>query len=156
MSIRTTGTILATVIALAGLAYAQAPAAQQPDRARDNAQRSRGAATADPNIKAARPTNRADAPRPAPEKKGGKPPAARGTGYCSVIFDNYTGWFIDTYTDGTFTGTVTPWGDLTAYAIAGGTRIYGRADMSDGSYLTWGPRNISCPTNGTFTWTLNP
>ena len=156
MNSRATGAVLAGVIVLAGLAYAQAPAGQQPGSASASAQRTRGAATADTNIKTARPANRTDAPRPAPENKGGKPPATRGAGYCTVIFDNYTGWFVDTYTDGEFTGTVTPWGDLSTYAIAGGTRLYGRADFEDGQYLYWGPQNVYCGPNGSYTWRLNP
>jgi hypothetical protein len=147
--------ILAAIVVLAGPAYAQAPAAQQ-DNARDKGQRSRGEATADPNIKTARPTNRADAPRPAPEKKGGQAPATRGVSVCAVVFDNYTGWPVDTYTDGDYTGTVAAWGDLTAYAIAGGTRLYARVTFVDGSSATWGPRTISCPANGVFTWYLDP
>jgi hypothetical protein len=83
-------------------------------------------------------------PRP-PNDPNAKEAAPRTrAGVCEVHVDNRTRWYIDVYIDGNFRGTVGPSGDGYALAISGPTRVYGRADFTDGTYKYW-DQNISCP-----------
>ena len=63
----------------------------------------------DPNIKNDKETNDPNSELAAPEQKGG--PKTRGGGYCEVRFDNRTKWFVKLYVDGTYRGTISPFGD---------------------------------------------
>lgn len=76
-------------------------------------------------------------PEAPPEKGGNK----RGNqAACEVIIDNYTGWYVQVYVDGSYRGTVAPWGDATYYTTAGETVVYARTPtLSDGSFIYWGP-----------------
>ena len=117
----------------------------------DKATKSRGKADSqDPNIKSFSETNKLDAKVPVPPQKGGE--AKRGV--CAVHFDNHTQWKVQAFVDGEYQGLVSAYGDLYAYAISGGTRVYGRALFDDGSTYTWGPHIIDC--HGTYTYQLNP
>ncbi len=122
------------------------------------AAQSRGAESADPNIKAASAVNQPGAkPAPAPPAKGG--PKTRGAGqplFCEVHVDNRTDLFIKVYIDGTYRGMMDKWGDLFDYTISGRTQLYARADFTDGSYKYWGPSVVNCPDDGTYTWRLHP
>jgi hypothetical protein len=112
----------------------------------------RGAASgADENIKTPRAANDMASKMPAPPTKGGA--AARGS-TCVVHGDNRTGLYIDFYLDGAFRGTVGPWGDGYWYVGCGATRLYARADYTDGTYSYWGP--TMADVDGTFTWRVHP
>jgi hypothetical protein len=65
-------------------------------------------------------------------------------GVCRVDVDNWTPWKVQIYVDGTFRGLVSPWGDGVTYTGAGPTRVYARAEFTDGSALTWGPTDYDC------------
>ena len=49
-------------------------------------------------------------PQPAPIKKGGK--KEEGISDVEIIIDNFTGYYIDVYIDGTYKGTIGEWGTL--------------------------------------------
>jgi hypothetical protein len=156
MRTRITAVLIAVFVALTSLAYAQAGGGQRAQSGTTVETKgvvSRGAAAQDPNIKTPRSTNKA-AQKPAPPNKGGSQPTTRGVAVCTVVVDNWTGYWIDIYVDSDYSGTVNPWGDGYTYAIAGGTRLYGKATLDNGSTITWGPRNVDCPPNGTYTWKL--
>jgi len=90
---------------------------------------------ANPNIKVDVPTT--DKPVPKPEK-------ARGE-YCSVVFNNNTGYYINIYVDGYYKGTLAPWdrGSVTVYAgyktiyciTTGGTRDWAAAGECSTTYI---------------------
>lgn len=117
----------------------------------------RGAGTTDDNIRAGGMTNTrggaaADVVVPADKATG---TAARGqASYCVVHFDNRSDLIIRTFVDGRYVGAMRGWGDVSAYAIPGATRLYARADYSDGSYDSWGPVVVDCPAGSTYTWRL--
>lgn len=111
----------------------------------------RGAATADANIKTQRAANDPAANFPPPALKSGEKAA---TASCVVHVDNRTTLYVDVYLDGDFRGTVGPWGDLYRTVGCGGTRLYARADYTDGSHSSWGPNVES--VNATHTWRLLP
>ncbi len=115
-----------------------------------HAQKSRGGGGADQNIKSDSDANDPDKPMPAPGNKGGE--KSKGQSSCAVIIDNRTGWYIRIYVDGTYRGTVAPWGDSYCYTGAGGTQLYAVATFPDGSRYTWGPSTVNC--YGSFTWQL--
>jgi hypothetical protein len=60
-----------------------------------------------------------------------------GDGYSDIIFDNWTGLYIDLYVDGSYRGSVAPWDVKTTWAIPGRTRLYAKASFTDGSYNYW-------------------
>lgn len=117
-----------------------------------------GAKGQDPNIKANAGTNVPGATVTAgvPAHKQAAGAASKGANTCLVRFDNRTDLYIATYTDGNSTGTLGPWGDVYAYAIAGPTRLYARADFTDGRVTTWGPTMVDCPAGGSYHWRLYP
>jgi hypothetical protein len=92
--------------------------------------------------------------RQAPPAKGGEKPRGAAQGICDVHFDNRSPWWIHVYVDGEYEGVMPPWGDVYTYAIAGPTRLYGRAEFDDGSRRTWGPVTVRCPTGGSYSWRL--
>jgi len=85
-----------------------------------------------------------------PATKGGT--ASRG-GYCEVIFDNWTNYYIDCYVNNNLQGYVAPWGKGTVTVSGGDTKVFGEATFDDGSKLTWGPQTKSC-NNQEWTVTL--
>jgi hypothetical protein len=125
-------------------------------KAEDKAAKTRGGG-ADSNVKEGKDQAAKNDPAQepaAPPEKGGK--KERGVFDCWVTADNYTGWWIDIFVDGTYRGQVSPWGRGTVNAGAGGTTLYGRADFTDGAVRTWGPRAFICASNGQFSWRLDP
>lgn len=135
---------------LCGSLRAQAP--QQGDKVVETmGKKGRGAATADANIKTHRAANDPAASTPAPGPKSGEKAA---TTSCTVHVDNRTTLYVDVYLDGDFRGTVGPWGDLYRSVGCGGTRLYARADYTDGSHSFWGPQVEG--VLGTFNWLLWP
>lgn len=96
----------------------------------------------DPNAKVAPPAN-----------KGGAKTRA-GLGWCTVAIFNWTPWRIQIFVDDDFKGLVSSFGDGTVDALTGKTKIYGRAEFTDGSYLSWGPQIFDCESYTTHTWKL--
>jgi hypothetical protein len=111
------------------------------------AQSSRGGG-ADTNIKTEKPT--ANDPKSEATK-----PAGRGRG-CNVEVNNDTGWYVDIYVNGVYTGTVGPWGSGWAYPPVAGSNLYGRANFTDGSWKYWGPRQFGCSQGSINTWDITP
>jgi len=111
------------------------------------AQTSRGGG-ADTNIKTEKPT--ANDPKSEATK-----PAGRGRG-CNVEVNNDTGWYVDIYVNGVYTGTVGPWGSGWAYPPVAGSNLYGRANFTDGSWKYWGPREFGCGQGSVNTWDITP
>jgi hypothetical protein len=94
----------------------------------------------DANIKHGEMANNPSAKRGAPPTKGG----VRSAGGCRVQFDNSTDLYIKVYVDGSFRGTMGPWDDSYVYVLPGITRVYARADYTDGSFRYWGPKEYDC------------
>jgi hypothetical protein len=127
----------------------EATAAQKGKVTETHAQKSRGGG-ADENIKSDSETNSTSNNLTAPPKKGGA--RAKGAQSCAVIVDNRTPFLIRIYVDGTYRGTISPWGDAYCYTGSGATKLYAVAMFDDGSRLTWGPNVVSCGTS--YTWRL--
>ncbi|MBN1198892.1 MAG: hypothetical protein JXA23_06040 [Bacteroidales bacterium] len=72
-------------------------------------------------------------------------------GYCDVVIDNWTGWYIDIYIDGSYRGQIKPWDKRVTWAIPGNTKLYAEAP---GTSFYWGPRMVDCGYQ--HTWKLNP
>ena len=110
---------------------------------------------ADPNIKDESTVNSQNQDFPAPkEKSGGTTRGAQGV--CTVILDNQTKWRIQIYVDGTYRGTMAPFGDSTSYTGAGLTRVYARAVFDDGSSLSWGPQDYTCYSGQYINFRMDP
>lgn len=141
--------LLAGCAALLTAAPAQAQQAQ-PTAGESKAERSRGTGT-DENIRADRAPNRQGAVMAAPAAKGGD----RTRGGISVVHvDNWSQWYIDVYMNGSFCGSMGPYGDIYCAVSSGNVTMYARAPFDDGSALKWGPR-VSY-VDGAYTWKLNP
>jgi hypothetical protein len=108
----------------------------------------------DPNIKSDKETNDPNSELAAPQQKGGA--KTRGGGACQVRFDNRTRWFVKLYVDGTYRGTISPYGDGVAYTGAGPTRVYARAVFDSGDYLYWGPSDYRCYSGQFIYFRMNP
>jgi hypothetical protein len=78
-----------------------------------------------------------------PADKGG---ISRGS-YCKAYFDNNTKWYIDCYVDGYYEGYVAPWGDGSIFVDGGVTKLYAKAEFTDGSWKSWGPVTRNCEYN---------
>ena len=94
-----------------------------------------------------KPTNEKN---PKPEKKTRGD--VYGSDYSDIIVDNYTGYSIDIYVDGSFRGTIAPYDKKVTWAVPGNTRLYAKATFDDGSYLYWGPNTTY--TGYEYTWSL--
>jgi len=130
---------------LAGLAIAgdNTPATAAGQKLDTKAEKTRGAGP-DPNIKVDGPQNSSPVPNTqAPPEKGGE--KSRG-GCCWQPVDNYTGYWVNIYIDGRFSGTVAPWGYGNAYNC--GSTLYATAPDTP---LSWGPVRFCCGT-----WNLYP
>jgi hypothetical protein len=75
-----------------------------------------------------------------------------GPNYSDIIVDNYTGYSVDIYVDGSFRGTIAPYDKKVTWAVPGNTRLYAKATFDDGSYLYWGPGTTY--TGYEYTWKL--
>src|SRR5258708_5974349 len=94
-----------------------------------------------------RPANEKN-PKPETKTRGD----VYGSNYSDIIIDNYTGYSIDVYVDGSFRGTIAPYDKKVTWAVPGNNRLYGKAVFDDGSYLYWGP---DTPYTGyEYTWKL--
>lgn len=119
------------------------------------AQKARGGAGADENIKDDSEKNNPDpqAAPAAPPEKGGEKTRARSA--CYVSFDNWTPYLIKAYVNGVRVGTVSPWGTASGYQPGGTVILYGKAEFVDGTIMTWGPDSIYC-INAGYRWQLTP
>lgn len=133
-------------------AQTKKPGAAKGKVDKDHAQKGRGAGGADANIKNDSDANDPGKQMPAPGAKGGE--KSKGAGDCAVVIDNRSAWYIRIYVDGTYRGTIAPWGDSYCYTGAGDTLLYAVATFTDGSRYTWGPRAVGC--YGSYTWQLFP
>lgn len=148
-SIRPLLGLAAALCVATGSIHAQGKSEDRPNAARG------AAAGPDENIDAASGSNVRDAAAlAAPASKAAPGTASRGSSDCQVHFDNRSTLYISTYADGTYRGSLGPWGDVYSYVIAGPTRLYARATFSDGSVTTWGPRMVDCPPGGSYQWLL--
>jgi len=138
-------TCLAALIAIPAAAQNASSANNSGEKGQANAQ--------DQNIKN---DQLANAPgqkhQPPPARKGG--PAAKGI-YCDVHIDNRTPLIVSVYMNGDLLGVIGPWGDLYPDITYGTAQLYARAVFTDGSVLTFGPRNYQC-VGGSYTWSLTP
>jgi hypothetical protein len=152
---RTLFTCLLTLLVAVAFSFAIPAAGQQKSSAKktvaDKAQKGRGGG-ADDNIKNDSDKNDPNSTAPAPPSKGG--PKGRA-GLCAVTADNYTPWIIKVYVDGDYRGAVGRYDELSVLAISGTTRVYARADFTDGTVKTWGPRTFYCESGESYTWKLN-
>jgi len=147
---------LLTMVALSAVVVSlnsETVGAQQPRQKSESTKattsRSRGA---DPNIKKQRGRNSAMKEAPAPANKGAG--RARGAAIARVLVDNSTPWYIDIYVDGSYRGTIEPWGDAYANALAGETHVYARAEFDNGTVKTWGPKVVFIDNGEVFSWQL--
>jgi hypothetical protein len=96
----------------------------------------------------ARPQNEKN-PRPESKSRGD----VYGANYSDIVIDNFTGYTIDIYVDGSFRGTIAPYDKKVTWAVPGNTRLYAKAVFNDGSYIYWGPTVTY--TGYEYTWRLN-
>jgi hypothetical protein len=133
------------MLALGTIATSVQAAEKQKKNVETKSQTARGAT--DPNIKSSElPAN-----DPA-QATASKPDASRGA--CRIAIDSRRNLYIKIFIDGEFRGVMSPNGDSVAYAYSGGTRLYARADFTDGSYTSWGPEHFYCEDGSSYTWTL--
>jgi hypothetical protein len=129
----------------------QAQRLKEPDRT-TRAEKSRGGT--DPNVKqdrqAATEEDKVTLPAPPHKAEAREGERSRQVGMCTVIVDNWTGYAIDLFVDGTYRGTVSGYGEGYTYAISGATQLYAR---SAGGSLYWGPYTVSCISS--YVWRLD-
>lgn len=135
-------------VALVAMAGWMVPAASSqnkgaPKPMTDKASKSRGSGQ-DPNIKHKSEANDPNA----------KTAKTRG-GSCTLELHNQTPWKVQFYANGSYEELVAPWSTST-YSFSGTYTLYARADFTDNSVLTWGPRTATCEASGwvyPWTWT---
>lgn len=135
--------VFISFVSHSAFAQTQQPPQQQRGGGEATTAKTRGD---DPEIKTPKPEANVKGQEPEgfiqPMEKGAK---ARGEyNYCSVIVDNWTGWWLDVYIDGTYRGNVSPYGKGGQNVGAGNTRVYIVAEFKDGSRVRWGPVTKSC------------
>lgn len=114
------------------------------------AEKSRGE---DPNVESDKFVNDPDNLPPAPAEKGGE--KSRGAGfYTKVIVDNWTGYSVNIYADGKVQGSVAPWSQGYFYEYGSSVKLYGKAYLTDGRYIYWGPSTQNISNAKTYTWKL--
>ena len=145
-------TLLGSMSSETTAAQAKKPGAARAKMDKDHAQKGKGAGGADENIKNDSDANDPGKQMPGPGTKGGE--KSKGQGDCAVVIDNRSALYIRIYVDGTYRGTIAPWGDSYCYTGAGNTLLYAVATFTDGSRFTWGPRTVGC--YGKYTWQLFP
>jgi hypothetical protein len=71
-----------------------------------------------------------------------------------LTFDNRTRYYIHSYVNREYVGTLGPLGDLYGPVDGGRTQLYARAVFDNGEVLTWGPVVVDCPARGSYAWRL--
>jgi len=131
---------------------AQAAAAKRTPSASSNGARSRGSG-ADANIRTDDAPNAVN--KPAMAQPAGKATRGASAGEPGQIcVDSRVDLYVKVYVDGTYVGTMSPWGDACGYYGQGEHRIYARATFTDGSSTTWGP--VTGDATSGFKWTVRP
>ena len=144
--------IFTAVCLLAMAALAEPPAAEPPARVPlQSAGQKAAAGTPDKNVKHKSEKNDPRKKIPAPPEKGG--PKARGV-TCRISVDNWTGYKVQLFIDGDYSGLIIPWGELATSAITGRTTVYARAEFEDTSYVSFGPVTLDCQDGRTYAWKL--
>jgi hypothetical protein len=134
--------IAAAFILNAAFLSAQTAPSKAENGSGDVVEHKAGARGADPEVKKEKRANSATT-----ETKVVQPPSkgarSRG-GYCSVVFDNWSGYYLDCYIDGYYEGYVGPYSNGSMTVSGGITRAYAKAEFDDGSYRSWGPVTANC------------
>ncbi|MFZ0886856.1 MAG: hypothetical protein WA005_00245 [Candidatus Binataceae bacterium] len=153
-TIKLTWIAAVAVIGFAQIALAQAPLAQAPAGTSSAGQTQPGnvnlyarkiaGGAADVSIRSAAARNDPKRPSlgPPPKVDYGKP-ARKADQVCLIHVDNRTTWATDLYFNGDYGATVSGWGDSYVPASEPAT-FYAKAEMTDGSALTWGPIRAQC------------
>lgn len=131
-------------------ANAQATATKRQAGATSNSTRTRGGG-ADANVRrdeAPNAVNKAATPEPAGKSTRGASAVEPG----QICIDSRVDLYVKIYVDGSFVGTVSPWGDACGYYGSGDHQLYARAVFTDGSYSSWGP--VTGNSSSGFRWTI--
>ncbi|MDQ2747216.1 MAG: hypothetical protein M3T96_08160 [Acidobacteriota bacterium] len=109
----------------------------------------------DPNIKQGEMMNDMDALMGLPTAKGGG--KGKGASYdCEVQLDNWSAYNVKIYINGNYRGFLSGGGESTLYYTPGQTTVYARADFTDGTFFTWGPKTYDCGANQYVYFKMNP
>lgn len=131
---------------------AQAQGTQKVPGVTSTSTRTRGG-SGDPNVRSEEMANPlTKTPTPEPPGKSARGVAAVEPGF--VCIDSRVDLLVKIYVDGTFAGTVAPWGDSCGHYGTGDRRLYARAVYTDGSYAAWGP--VTADATPGFRWTIRP
>ena len=103
----------------------------------------------DSNIKSGEPVNN---PKASTERKATK---NAGAVVCSLDVVNNTPWVSKVYFSGVYGGTLAPWSSYVFYLNPGSTKVYGRADFTDGTYRFW-TMNYDCGGGSRFLFSMAP
>ena len=134
--------ITAAFLLNAAFLTAQTGPSKAENNSGDVVEHKTGARGTDPEVKMEKRTNSAKTESKVvqPPSKGAK---SRG-GYCDVVFDNWSAFYIDCYIDGYYEGYVSPYAKGSMTVGGGITRAYAKAEFDDGSYKSWGPVTANC------------
>ncbi len=111
----------------------------------------KGSGTEDKNVTAMRSQNSKNSKSTKTKTRG------NGQRTCNIDLINDTGYVIDIYIDGRYRGTISEYDSNYTTTGSGATKLYARAEFDDGTFLYWGPKDITCGNNskdGYFEWTL--
>lgn len=141
-----------TMLATTWAGIAQAQATSKAGGVTSTSTRTRGS-EADPNVRVDEAANPLDKP-PTPEPPGKSTRGATRVDPGYICIDSRADLIIKIYVNGSFAGTVSPWGDSCGHYGPGEHRVYARAVFADRSYSSWGPMVVDA-TPG-FRWTVKP
>ena len=112
------------------------------------------AAGQDPNIKPSSSEVNSRSFYVEPPANKAKPGEKKRDLVCGVRVDNKTTWKVKIYVDGSYEGTVGPWGDIYTVLVCGQSKVYARADFEDKTYLAWGPQDFKIKDGKDYEWVL--
>ena len=138
--------MLSTVFAF--LLVTNSVSAQQKNGKKKKTIETRAISTPSTEVAALKRPSNEKTPKPEIKTRGD----VYGASYSDIVIDNYTGYSVDIYVDGSFRGTIAPYDKKVTWAVPGNTRLYGKATFDDGSYLYWGP--YTTYTGYEYTWQL--
>ena len=143
--------IAAAFILNATFLSAQTASSKAVNGSGDVVEHKAGARGEDPEVKKEKRvnSNNTETKLVQPPSKGAR---SRG-GYCAVVFDNHSSYYLDCYIDGYYEGYVGPYSNGSMTVLGGITRAYAKAESYDGSYRSWGPVVADCAYS-TFTMTI--
>jgi hypothetical protein len=141
--------LLGVAMTLATSAYAQV---LKNGGATSTSTRTRGGAS-DVNVRRDETPNALNkAATTEPPSKASRGATTVDAGY--ICIDSRVDLHVRIYINGSYVGTVSPWGDSCAHYGAGDHRMYARAVYADGSASTWGP--LAGDATPGFRWTIRP